>query len=376
MRKLHVEELEPRQLLNGVSPALQPPPHYAPADTAPAPVSVRSFIADDGGDHGGSLASPKPREDRAQGEPSWTLVSSDSTGYTVLALAPQTSGAASPVSPASTGNRQEGDAFPALASQVFRAANLVGPASPGMAPAILEIETATLEMLIVNAFRTGALPADVEAELAGRLESVRTSPSAMTAAPLEMASPGRGTPTASPEAVTGMSAATFNVAPSPHLENVAAPLSPRADGQGLSVARGTVWAAREGEGLLSALDVVLQGSQASLARAAGLPAPAAPDGEQAEETLTLGFPLPSVPGVLTVLPAFDLPALEHGMKHFLGQLERMGQGLGASADGTGLQVWMIAGVAAATACEFARRQLRTSARVPDMDIRWNTNSPP
>jgi hypothetical protein len=68
-------------------------------------------------------------------------------------------------------------------------------------------------------------------------------------------------------------------------------------------------------------------------------------------------PSPQAPDVLTVLPPFDLSALELGLQQFLGQLERMGQQLTGHRDGTGLGLWIVAGAAAATACEIARRQL-------------------
>jgi hypothetical protein len=65
--------------------------------------------------------------------------------------------------------------------------------------------------------------------------------------------------------------------------------------------------------------------------------------------------------LLTVLPMVDLSALELGMRRFLEHLERKGQPLAWPPDGTGQWPWVVAGAAAAAACEIARRQLRRPA---------------
>ncbi len=46
------------------------------------------------------------------------------------------------------------------------------------------------------------------------------------------------------------------------------------------------------------------------------------------------------------------------MQQFLGQLERMGQGLVGHRDEAGLYLWIVAGAAVVMACEIARRQVR------------------
>jgi hypothetical protein len=63
-----------------------------------------------------------------------------------------------------------------------------------------------------------------------------------------------------------------------------------------------------------------------------------------------------------MLPPLDLSALEHGMREFLQQLEQLSAP--ATGSGRGLSLWLLAGAAAVTACEIARRQLRRSADVP------------
>lgn len=78
----------------------------------------------------------------------------------------------------------------------------------------------------------------------------------------------------------------------------------------------------------------------------------------------LVLPSPLVSGVLSVLPPFNLPALELGMKLFLDQLEQMEQRLADLPAEHGFCLWIVAGAAAATACEIARRQWRQSPDVP------------
>jgi hypothetical protein len=59
-----------------------------------------------------------------------------------------------------------------------------------------------------------------------------------------------------------------------------------------------------------------------------------------------------------VLPPLDLSVLERGMRAFLAQLEQIGSS--AAGGGSRLSLWVLAGAAAATACEIARRQLRSA----------------
>jgi len=94
------------------------------------------------------------------------------------------------------------------------------------------------------------------------------------------------------------------------------------------------------------------------------------------ETTASVSPLLHVSGMLNVLPTLDVAALEQGMKHFLGQLQRMGEDLTAKHGGTGLGIWIVAGTAAAAACELARRQLRRSTTGLALDVPWSAGSPP
>jgi hypothetical protein len=80
--------------------------------------------------------------------------------------------------------------------------------------------------------------------------------------------------------------------------------------------------------------------------------------------------------LLTVLRPFDLSALELSMQQWLEQLERIGQHLALPRNRTGLCLWILAGVAAVTACEIARRQLRRPAGVPAVATScWPGTSP-
>jgi hypothetical protein len=56
------------------------------------------------------------------------------------------------------------------------------------------------------------------------------------------------------------------------------------------------------------------------------------------------------------LPTVDLTALGQGLRQFLSRIEQAGEEL--VGDGDGLRPWLIAGAAAATACEIARRQMQ------------------
>jgi hypothetical protein len=68
-----------------------------------------------------------------------------------------------------------------------------------------------------------------------------------------------------------------------------------------------------------------------------------------------------------VLPPFDLSAVEHGMQQFLEQLGQTGSPFAGHRDGTWLclGVVLVAGAAAATACEIGRRQLSQRSEIRD-----------
>jgi hypothetical protein len=60
--------------------------------------------------------------------------------------------------------------------------------------------------------------------------------------------------------------------------------------------------------------------------------------------------------------------VEAGLQQFLDRLENAGEGLAGEREEGGLWPWLVAGVAAAVACEFARRQLRRPDHVPTLAV--------
>ena len=88
--------------------------------------------------------------------------------------------------------------------------------------------------------------------------------------------------------------------------------------------------------------------------------------QQAQET-----PFPGWPGIADVLRSFpygNRGILEAGIREFLGNLAQVGNQFWAQEDDCRLTVWLIAGAAAAAACEMARRQLRRPEIEP---TEWN-----
>jgi hypothetical protein len=69
----------------------------------------------------------------------------------------------------------------------------------------------------------------------------------------------------------------------------------------------------------------------------------------------------ATPSIVATLDTVDLSALGRGLERFLGRLERAGEEL--VGDGEGLRPWLVAGAAAATAAEIARRQLKRAAEL-------------
>ena len=82
------------------------------------------------------------------------------------------------------------------------------------------------------------------------------------------------------------------------------------------------------------------------------------------------------PGVLSVLPTLDVTALEQGMRHFLRQLQGVSEDLTGKRDKPGMGVWLVAGTAAAAACEIARRQMAASRRRLAVEMNWIAGAPP
>jgi hypothetical protein len=58
------------------------------------------------------------------------------------------------------------------------------------------------------------------------------------------------------------------------------------------------------------------------------------------------------------------------MQQFLARLERVGEYLVLDGGENGLWPWIVAGVTAAAACEFARRQWKRPNRGPDLAGDW------
>jgi hypothetical protein len=145
------------------------------------------------------------------------------------------------------------------------------------------------------------------------------------------------------------------------------------EAQGRVAAPALAWAVRSGDGTASGPDTLFQRTpapvgpfssddQGTSGRTTVVPPLSIPDRVWAEEEV--GALVPHVPGVLAVLPPVALSAVEHGMQRFLEQLEQLGLRLAPSRDESGLWPWVVAGAAAATACEIARRQLKRPAGAP------------
>jgi hypothetical protein len=66
----------------------------------------------------------------------------------------------------------------------------------------------------------------------------------------------------------------------------------------------------------------------------------------------------------TRVPAVALTRLEQGVRELLERVEREGQRAAAEGPGAALAPWLVAGAAAAAACEIARRQVRRTALEP------------
>ena len=88
------------------------------------------------------------------------------------------------------------------------------------------------------------------------------------------------------------------------------------------------------------------------------------------------LPLPAVADMARALLPVNLSALELGLQRFLAQLEQSGRHFAEEFEGAHLSPWIVAVAAAATACEIARRQLRTPAERPGADVNGFSGFPP
>jgi len=174
---------------------------------------------------------------------------------------------------------------------------------------------------------------------------------------------GRGASTAA--AVSAVPAGGLNLPLPSLLEILMAGVRIGLPGPPAGRSAGAEW--REPEVLAGVAGPSPRGPEPASPRSAVTPTEPARDEAEVEEALVL--PPPHASGALPLLPLLDLPSLEHGLRQLLGQLERVGERLAPPRDGTGLCLWIVAGTAAAVACEIARRQLRSAAPAADAD-RW------
>jgi hypothetical protein len=341
MCNLQVEELEPRQLLSGTSFSPQPPSLSFAADgTGAARVAERlSFVANGG--HSGPVQQGKSGEGGAMVGPSGSpslFDGRDPSAFRLHESVPSNPGAARLVA----GNR---DTF------------WVGADHPG---------------------------ADLDA--ARGSETARTIAGALLLVPAKPATSSHWTSGTAAEFLLGIPAERLNSQHPSHLENSVDAPGSRDEVQGFAAVRYAVWAATAKAGVFGAaanlgkesLERHINTSGTSVAPEAKeesvLPSPQVSDARTVLPPFNLSalglgmrlflgrverqvLPSPQVSGVLTVLPPFDLTALGPAMQQFLEQVEGLGQRL-ADQHGIGLYPWIVAVVAAATACEIARRQLR------------------
>jgi hypothetical protein len=346
MANLQVEELEPRQLLNGTGLSPRPPPAQpAAAGAFAGRVVERAPSVDLGGGHAGPVSQGRPGEGGAEVGAPRDIVSRytgarawEAPGLHASAYADQERWSARGTS-GFIDARSESTTFAGATN------------GPGREGAVTRADTTGSGISRVGAGLPSAGPA-----AAGGAETVKTTTDSTSPTAPNAVDSGSGADEASAEAVAGTPAGRPNFQPPPALDSLVAAVSFLGDGQGLAAARPPVGAVHEGEGLVYGPDPLLRRYQPPSPGAAAAPTAVAPDGGRAEEGPVL--PPPQVPGVLTALPPFNLSALELGLQQFLEQLEGMGQRLTGHGEGTGLRLWLVAGGAAAAACEIARRHLR------------------
>jgi hypothetical protein len=393
MHILQVEELEPRQLLNGTSffPSPAPPPadpagsvqvfDHAPAassgDGAARSVGRDRFPAGDAGfDSARSWADPAladhtdPLQAAAcapfgrDGAIDAGLVAPNRfpEGYANEVKTPvlQSDTPPSvprpvvvPPAPQASSYQVYGTAVPETGSVIVIIVVEVAPASTSLDVASAPDPSRT---------RTGEITVTLPA--AAR-SSPETTAAVTTTVAAASARPGPGA-----QAVESAAAAAAGVPGAPaerpqllplRSENPVGVPSARVEAQGLAAVPARVGTVSQGEKLPSVPDGLGQRFQHSTSRLGPTP-PTAPDEEHAEAGVVRSFP--EVSGALSVLPPFDLSILERGMRQFLEQVEETGSALAWPEDGTGLGVWVVAGATAAVACEIARRQLKRPAVVP------------
>ena len=88
------------------------------------------------------------------------------------------------------------------------------------------------------------------------------------------------------------------------------------------------------------------------------------------ETETKGETAPAKPGpvpmLLSILPTVEIAGFSRGIRQFLSGVKSAAAKV--TEEASGLREWIVAGVAAAAACEVARRQLRRQREAADRII--------
>jgi len=143
----------------------------------------------------------------------------------------------------------------------------------------------------------------------------------------------------------------FTIVPSATVPTLAAEV------QGPAAGQGPIRVLRPGDGIIGPIGPA---GLTQLPTLAGVATPPSAEEVQPAET-TLPVPAAAERGPLAALPAVDIAALGRGLERFLDRIERAGEEL--VGDGEGLRPWLVAGAAAAAACEIARRQFRRAAEM-------------
>ena len=162
--------------------------------------------------------------------------------------------------------------------------------------------------------------------------------------------------------------------PTPRLDTLLGVSAFRVDAQATGASRNGILASRDPEGSLPVPDATVPAAPPATGLSYILPRAGAAESATADASPSL--PLPQGLGALSVLPTVDVAALEQGMRHFLRQLQGVGEELTSRHDKPGMGVWLVAGTAAAAACEIARRQLRMSRRKLALEVNWIAGPPP
>jgi hypothetical protein len=320
MRRLQVEELEPRQLLSGAGFSHQPSP--APHHAADA-VDGGGHPSAVGGDHGGRTGPDGSGMGRRETGPSQRP-----TAPCLEGRAPTAPGAPAPET--SSGVRRDSLSAAAQVDLFFQtvAPAVVGPTAAAATP--------------------GASPAAERAPGAGPSppgpESAGGGPAA------------EGTTEAAPE-----SPAVPTPRPGPTLGNLFVAASLLLELRGVTVALLPTGGEPAAERLLTAPLPSSPGGPTPLSGGRAAPAGRGEDVDRGAPQP----PIPQAPGLLASPRPRNLPALDAALRQFLDGLERMRQGLAGEPEGSGLWLWLVAGTAAATACEIARRQMRRPPDPPD-----------